>query len=79
MPVLLLSQDYVHRALRKKKCKFLKKRETCTVWKTASGVWFSVPFETPEERTNATTLEEILRDIQKWDLFTGTKAPERGL
>ena len=79
MPRRLLSREHVHRVLTRLKCHEVKEYETNTAWETASGVWFTVPHETPERRTSDDTLREIINDVEKWTLFTGTKPPEKGL
>ena len=74
----LLSQDHVRRKLKALKCREMKEYETATAWETASGVWFTVPHETPEKRTAEDMLRKIMNDVERWNLFTGTKRPEKG-
>jgi hypothetical protein len=78
MSVQLLRREYVWQQLQKKRCRFIKEYETSTAWETASGAWFSLPHENPDKRTAKTTLDEILRKVDDWNLFTGTKRPEKG-
>jgi|GEM_PF-2428303 len=72
----LFSREHVIKQLTKHKCKQVKEYETATAWETASGVWFTVPHETPEKRTDEDTLRAIILDVEKWNLFTGTKVPK---
>jgi len=74
----LLSRDHVTRQLTLLKCKLVKEYEVTSAWETASGVWFTVPHETHEKRTDEDTLRDILNEVEKWNLFTGKKRPERG-
>lgn len=76
MPRRLLSFDHVQRELRRRKCRPIKEYETTTIWETASGIHFSVPYETYEKRTDEDALREIILDIEKWNLFSGTKRPK---
>jgi hypothetical protein len=78
MPTRLFSREHVERELKQRRCRHIKDYRTSTAWETASGVWFSVPFETPEQRTSEATLQEILRKVETMNFFTGTKRPEKG-
>jgi hypothetical protein len=71
----LLSRDHVRGKLKHLKCVEIKEYETVTVWETASGIWFTVPHETPEKRTDEDMLQKILADVQTWNFYTGTKRP----
>jgi hypothetical protein len=67
----LLSRDHVRRKLELLNCHLVKEYETATAWETASGVWFTVPHETPEKRTDEDMLQSVLNDVHKWNYFTG--------
>ena len=73
MSARLLSQDYVRRELKKLKCRKITEYETTTLWETGSGAWFSVPHEGPDKRTGKDTFDEIVRDIERLNLFAGTR------
>ena len=73
MPKRLLSRDHVVKELKKRKCRQVKAYETATAWETASGIWFVVPHETREMRTDQDTLNEILASIETLNVFAGTR------
>jgi hypothetical protein len=73
MPKRLLPRDEVHRRLIKLKCKPVKEYETTTAWETASGVWFSVPHEGPEQHVDEDLFREAVLEVESWNLFTGKK------
>jgi hypothetical protein len=69
----LLSRDHVHRELKALKCRWMKDYETLSMWETGSGIWFTVPHETPEKRTAQDMLRNVLNDIAQLNVFTGKR------
>jgi hypothetical protein len=57
----------------------VKQYLTAAAWETASGIWFTVPHHTPDRKIAEDTFQKIVEDIEKWNLFTDTKPPEKGL
>jgi hypothetical protein len=69
----LLARVHVTRELVRLGCREIAEYETATMWETGSGVHFTVPHEGAERKTAADTFQEIVKDVENFNLFTGKR------
>jgi hypothetical protein len=66
MAVRLFPQDFVQSELHKRGCSYVKEYGTAALWKTRRGVYFTVPQEGPDKRTDEYTLSRLLEEIEQY-------------
>ena len=64
--VRLFPQDFIQSELRKRGCTYVKEYGTAALWKTGRGVYFTVPQEGPDKRTDEYTLTRLLAEIEQY-------------
>jgi len=66
MAVSLLPTEFVQSELRKRGCTYVREYNSAALWKTQRDVYFTVPQEGPDKRTDEYTFERLLKEIEQY-------------